>query len=218
MKTIEQKVKAYDEALERARLSRLQLLDIGEEATEIEYIFPELKEESEDERISKEIIKYLEQTVPHNHRDDVLKSKEWIAWLEKQGIEKLLSENEYERVINALKEGFKYHQLFNPTFGGIPCIEIVNWLEKQSEQKHNCGKDDEKIIKRIDSLLYAINENEFEDIHAWLKCLKDKLQSQSQWKPSDEQLNTLKQAINAFPYETDYLELLYDDLKKLKGE
>ena len=84
MKTVEQKVKAYDEALERARLSRLQLLDIGEEATEIEYIFPELKEESEDERISKEIIKYLEQTVPHNHRDEVLKSKEWTAWLEKQ--------------------------------------------------------------------------------------------------------------------------------------
>lgn len=84
MKTVEQKAKAYDEAFERARLSRLQLLDIGEEATEIEYIFPELKEEGEDERISKEIIKYLEQTVPHNHRDEVLKSKEWIAWLEKQ--------------------------------------------------------------------------------------------------------------------------------------
>ena len=46
----------------------------------------------------------------------------------------------------------------------------------------------------------------------WLKALKDRYT----WKPSDEQLNTLKQAINAFPYETDYLELLYDDLKKLK--
>ena len=46
-----------------------------------------------------------------------------------------LKESEDERIINALKEGFKYHQLFNPTFGGIPCIEIVNWLEKQGEQK-----------------------------------------------------------------------------------
>ena len=41
--TIEEKARAYDEALERAKLSRLQLLNIGEEATEIEYIFPQLK-------------------------------------------------------------------------------------------------------------------------------------------------------------------------------
>ena len=46
-----------------------------------------------------------------------------------------LKESENEKMIKALKEGFKYHQLFNPTFGGIPCIEIVNWLEKQGEQK-----------------------------------------------------------------------------------
>ena len=49
----------------------------------LEFLIPELKE-SEDERISKEIIKYLERTVPHHHRDEVLKSKEWTAWLEKQ--------------------------------------------------------------------------------------------------------------------------------------
>ncbi len=46
-----------------------------------------------------------------------------------------LKESEDERVIKALKEGFKYHQLFNPTFGGIPCVEIVNWLEKQGNHK-----------------------------------------------------------------------------------
>ena len=46
-----------------------------------------------------------------------------------------LKESEDERIIKALKEGFKYYQLFNPTFGGVPCTEIVNWLEKQGEQK-----------------------------------------------------------------------------------
>ena len=55
-------------------------------------------------------------------------------------------------------------------------------------------------------------------INWFLKFLKGRVQPQNAWKPSDEQLNSLKQAINAFPYETDYLELLYDDLKKLKGE
>lgn len=46
-----------------------------------------------------------------------------------------LKEDEDERIIKALKEGFKYHQLFNPTFGGIPCKEIVNWLEKQGKKR-----------------------------------------------------------------------------------
>ena len=59
-----------------------------EQQMEAEAFFPKLKE-SEDERISKEIIKYLERTVPHNHRDEVLKSKEWTAWLEKQVEQKL---------------------------------------------------------------------------------------------------------------------------------
>lgn len=46
-----------------------------------------------------------------------------------------LKEIKDEKIIKGSKEGFKYHQLFNPTFGGVPCTEIVNWLEKQCEQK-----------------------------------------------------------------------------------
>lgn len=46
-----------------------------------------------------------------------------------------LKESEDERFIKALKEGFKYHKLFNPTFGGISCIEIENWLDKKGEKK-----------------------------------------------------------------------------------
>ena len=80
--TQEEKARAYDKALESATIAYKDK-DRHLKAT-LERIFPELKE-SEDERISKEIIKYLEQTVPHHHRDEVLKSKEWIAWLEKQG-------------------------------------------------------------------------------------------------------------------------------------
>ena len=80
--TQEEKARAYDKALESAIIAYKDE-DRHLKAT-LERIFPELKV-SEDERINKEIIKYLEQTVPHNHRDEVLKSKEWIAWLEKQG-------------------------------------------------------------------------------------------------------------------------------------
>ena len=37
------------------------------------------------------------------------------------------------------------------------------------------SEEDERIIKRIDSLLYSINESEFEDIHAWLKSIKQRM-------------------------------------------
>ena len=75
-----------------------------EQQMEAEAFFPELKE-SEDERISKEIIKYLERTVPHHHRDEVLKSKEWTAWLEKQGEQKPTLRERYKNI--AESEWFK---------------------------------------------------------------------------------------------------------------
>ena len=86
--SIEEKAKHYDEASERAKLSRLQLLDIGEEATEIEHIFPELKE-SEDDVMRKMAIKAVYAPEAQScikswgiNPDDV------IAWLEKQGEQK----------------------------------------------------------------------------------------------------------------------------------
>ena len=40
------------------------------------------------------------------------------------------------------------------------------------------SEEDEKNIRRIDSLLYAIHESEFEDIHAWLKSIKQRIEEQ----------------------------------------
>lgn len=48
-------------------------------AEELQDIFPELAE-SEDERIKREIVRYI-----NLHKNDERKSGEWIAWLEKQG-------------------------------------------------------------------------------------------------------------------------------------
>ena len=83
--TQEDKAKAYDEALKRAKLSRLQLLNIGEEATEIEYIFPELKESEDEwiEKIRKDIILYLNNRKIFSFAESRA-AERWIAWLEKQ--------------------------------------------------------------------------------------------------------------------------------------
>ena len=87
--SVEEKAKAYDEALERARVSRLQLIDIGEEATEIEHIFPELVE-SDDERIRKAIKKALQVRCDGSRiiSDEPVTLEEATAWLEKQGEQK----------------------------------------------------------------------------------------------------------------------------------
>ena len=83
--TQEEKAKAYDEALERARaINSGKDIDVEAGTTTCEYIFPELKE-SEDEKIRKEIISLLQYTKgrrigyePRISQDDM------IAWLEKQ--------------------------------------------------------------------------------------------------------------------------------------
>ena len=91
--TTEEKARAYDEALKRAKLSRLQLLNIGEEATEIEYIFPEIVE-SEDELTW--LTKYIEEeahslSIDIRDNEDRIKLKKLqrsLDWLKKQGEQK----------------------------------------------------------------------------------------------------------------------------------
>lgn len=86
--TIEEKAKRYDEAIEKLRSLHddydtvSTLIDIKEE---LEQIISELKE-SDDDRIRKEIIKFIKVSKPEweNYRD----YSSWIAWLEKQGEQK----------------------------------------------------------------------------------------------------------------------------------
>ena len=72
--TIEEKAKAYDEAIERAK----KIYGNGI----IERIFPELKE-VDDERIKKNCIHFLE--LQKQHHAATFEIEECIAWLEKQG-------------------------------------------------------------------------------------------------------------------------------------
>lgn len=74
MKTIEEKAKRYDEAYKVAE-SIHRFSSNPAEIKRMEEIFPSLKE-SEDERIRKEILDYI---------DKATGCKRWVAWLEKQG-------------------------------------------------------------------------------------------------------------------------------------
>jgi len=86
--TIEQKARAYDEALERAMKFLNKELFAENSECAIKHIFPELAE-SEDERIREYLIRYIDNTM----KSSELKSK-LLAWLEKQGEEKPTQEIE----------------------------------------------------------------------------------------------------------------------------
>ena len=118
--TIEQKAKAYDEALkvlhkyDGANIMFTQ--DLKEE------MFPELKEEYEDEKTRKEIVQFIQMEV-----EDEIVGNKWLAWLEKQGEQKPVEWSEYDEhkiknIIYFLKSANKHY---------ISEVEIdacVRWL------------------------------------------------------------------------------------------
>lgn len=104
--------------------------------------------------------------------------------------------------------------------------ELVAWLEKQGEQKPAEWSTED--LQMIDETLYFINEfqksNRCVDegdmqnsvtCEKWLKSLKP----QPHWKPSEEQMKAVQDAIAREPYGSAYahtLHSLYNDLSQLK--
>ena len=83
--TTEEKAKAYDEALERARQIKngengWGYYDLTEITPALEKVFPELKK-SDDERIRKHIFKFVDEQFPRHNEKEKAKM---LAWLEKQ--------------------------------------------------------------------------------------------------------------------------------------
>ena len=134
IKSIEEKAKCYDEAVEKLR--RLHdnydtvstLIDIKEE---LENIFPELKE-SEDERIRKSIIGFLitisslkDGKTISNEDFDSKAILEWVAWLEKQ--------KDMEAKLIISDEG--YNKAFKDGVEDVLTNLHKYGLEKQGEHK-----------------------------------------------------------------------------------
>ena len=78
-----------------------------------------------DEQINKKITRYEDSDVLY-----------WMDLheLEKQGEQKSPWSEDDERIVTALMEGFRYHQLFNPKFGEVPNAEIISWIKSLKER------------------------------------------------------------------------------------
>ena len=120
MKTIEEKAKAYDKALEKAEKA-LEVCgtDKCETARQIFSLFPELKE-SEDERIRKRILLSVEKDLMahKNSGCDTKDLENCIAWLGKQGEQK-------------------------PTYKVEPKFKVGDWVVSDDKDVH----DDYRVCK-----------------------------------------------------------------------
>jgi hypothetical protein len=128
--------KKYKEALERARVYHTGGSISDAHITEV--IFPELKE-SEDDRIKREIIAYINELA--DLKNEKIPTK-WIAWLEKQGKEeytlKSFKDEDIRKFMQYIEKQAKAYEFNLPNRGyDIYAFtkDILYWLEKQCDNK-----------------------------------------------------------------------------------
>lgn len=155
---------------EKLRLAK-EALDSGSYDKEtIEYIFPELAE-SEDERIRRDIISYIQvanQVIPQFQKDN------WIAWLEKQGGPKL-AESEDESIREAQLDYWR--SVGGKEWHGVPVQETITWLEKQKSVEWR--KEDGMIFDELYDFLInkkVVLQRDCNIYAHWLKSLKQRME------------------------------------------
>lgn len=169
--SVEEKAKAYDEALENAR-QEYNTTENVERKQWLEGLFPELVE-SEDEKTRKALISFLKSPFVNENITDE-KVAPWLAWLEKQG-----------ELVNSLSKGLdNAHERIDEL------IQKNNKLCIKLEQKPAWTEEDEKILKDIlvDVKFEGYNNdmlaNSYKKIN-WLKSLKDRVQSKQKLNEHD---------------------------------
>ena len=148
-----EKVKAYGEDIERTNKS------YDNEITE--EIFPELKE-NKDERIKKAIIEFFE-SEDDNTTYSLVRKKDIIAWLEKQGKEeyalKSFKDEDVRKFMQYIEKQAKAYEfnLPNRSYDIYAFAkDILVWLEKQG--KKSSWKPSKKEMDVLYSLSYITNK------------------------------------------------------------
>lgn len=123
--------KKYKEALERAR-ENFPCVNQGGQAI-LQDIFPELKE-SEDEKIRKEILDYFKDLDEHGYP-----TKEWTAWVEKQGEPKPVDMSIKEKAHQIAWESSKHYDpnVCKQEWCEMSALEMASWLENLQKSYKN---------------------------------------------------------------------------------
>ena len=233
MKTIEEKAKAYDEIIERAKtmLAAGEVM-YGKENNASQLIIdiiPELRE-SDDERIRKvlvSIVKWLGFDSSFFTANSVTKS-EVLAYLERQKEQKPISSCNIVPYIDdkiaALQDMWREEKVAFDWDDMHEMIEDVARQFYQKEQNPAWSEEDEKMLNGIigrgcSQIPYTEPGLRGEQID-WLKNKLKFLRPKPHWEPSDEQMKALDKAIPvcagvAGKDEISPLISLYEQLKKL---
>ena len=93
---------------------------------------------------------------------------------------------------------------------------ILNHAKKFLDKQNVAWNEEDE--KMLDDILMCGEHHCYLDAENidWLKSLKDRVQLQNHWKPSDEQMQTLYRYAEQNSYDGAVLTSLYNDIKKLK--
>lgn len=215
--------------------------------------FPELKE-NEDERIRKEILDYIVKATG---------CKRWIAWIEKQGEQKVEVKYVYTKfrigdvIVEIKPNGYcqpvtvkhvgkwayscesddgkrslsfpitsqDQYKLVeqkptdkcegcNNVKGCVACVDGSEWAHIEEQDSAWSERDDsniERAIWYIENPAPMVVKDSM--LVFWLKSLKERIQPQNTWKPSEHELEVLKLVAEK---DGTCLMGLYKQLKKLK--
>lgn len=129
----------YKEALESAKgiINYYKEHNRGDESAieDLEIIFPELKE-SEDEKIRKELTKFLK-NASGGFLDTTIRCKtfgKWAAWLEKQGEKKPTWSDEDDKTYYSLLADIRARQDSSTSTLEAYYNEQINWLKSLKER------------------------------------------------------------------------------------
>ena len=181
--TTEEKAKAYDEALEKAKVWKEKSGMPKSKQGIIDDIFPELAV-SEDEKFRKYILKCCEETIQANDRGLELSmdtTKKLKNWLEKQKsvtcntIDSNNDEKIRKNCIHFLELQKSHHA------GTFEIEECIAWLEKQGKRNPVWSEEDPKRIDYICDFIWKNRKGDTDEIYQqeqdvkWLKSLKQRL-------------------------------------------
>lgn len=189
-----------------------------ERQMEAEAFFPELAE-PEEEKIRKALIDFFSEP---GRKEYILKRftvNDILSWLEKQSEQKSDWNEEDDQYLLICRNALAKYETTDKWDAGI----ISHWLEDKFKslkpQKQDITyKDFEDIIHEIKTRIVqcnGFNRKHREEVFNLL----DSLSPQNKWKPSNEQMVAIKEAMNIIGILTitgSELNSLYQDLKKLR--
>lgn len=164
-------------------------------------------------------------------RDALLKAMadagyEWDV--KKKELKKIKQKQAIDCIDSHPKDNWELVHEFVEKFGRMPEDEdelnvLVEYVLKRQKPTEWNEEDDYNLQCMIAKAVKDIqngNVGRNQELINWLKSIKDRVQHQKQWKPSEEQLEFLKKCIESynevsFPTEFRLFRTLYNDLKKL---